>query len=88
MFLGFFDLKLPKRDTFEAINEKSFIRLLTCPSMFLYNQLELTTFANFFVKRAVPLLLRCNLLLFREEFFMLLLSTKRIPFPLHRFSTH
>ena len=24
MFLGFFDLKLPKRDTFEAINEDSF----------------------------------------------------------------
>ena len=55
--------------------------------MFLYNQSELTTFATFFVKRAVPLLLRCNLLLFREELFMLLLSIKPILFLLHRFSS-
>ena len=87
MFLGFFDLKLPKWDTFEAINEESFVRLLTCPSMFLYNQSELTIFAKFFVKRAVSLLLKCSLLLFREELFMLPLSIKCIPFPLHRFSS-
>ena len=55
--------------------------------MFLYNQSELTTFATFFVKRAVPLLLRCNLLLFREELFMLLLSIKPILFLLYRFSS-
>ena len=55
--------------------------------MFLYNQSELTIFANFFVKTAVPLLLKCNLLLVRKELFMLQLSIKRIPFPLHRFSS-
>ena len=64
-----------------------FVRLLTCPSMFPYNQSGSTIFAKFFVKRAVPLLLKCNLLLFREELFTLLLSIKRIPFPLHRFSS-
>ena len=85
IFLGFFDLKLPKWDTSEAINEESFVRLLTCPSMFLYNQSELTIFAKFFVKTAAPLLLKCNLLLVRKELFMLLLSIKHIPFPLHRF---
>ena len=87
IFLGFFDLKLPKWDTFEAINEEPFVRLLTCPSMFLYNQSKLTIFAKYFVRRAVPLLVRCNFLLFREELFMLLLSIKRIPFPLQRFSS-
>ena len=72
IFLGVFNLKLPKWDTFEAIKEESFVRLLTFPSVFL---------------RAIPLLLRCNLLLLREELFMWLLSIKRIPFPLHRFSS-
>ena len=33
-------------------------------------------FAKFFVKRAAPLLLRWNLLVFREELFILLLSIK------------
>ena len=56
------------------------IKSLTCPSMFLYNQSEC------FVKGAAPLLLRCNLLLFREELFTLLLPIKHIPLPLHRFS--
>ena len=87
IFLEFFDLKLPKRDTFEAINEESFVRLLTCSSMFLYNQSELTIFAKCFVKTAGPLLLKCNLILCREEPFMLLLPTKRTPFPFHRFSS-
>ena len=50
IFLGFFDFKLP-------LNKESFVRLLTCPSMLLYNQSELTIFAIFFVKRVVPLLL-------------------------------
>ena len=50
--LGFFNLKLPKWDTFEAINEESFVRLLTCSLIFQYNQLELTIFEIFFVKRA------------------------------------
>ena len=52
--------------------------------MFLHNQSKFTTFANFFLKRGVPLLLRCNLFLFREKTFYI---TKRIPFPLHRFSS-
>ena len=54
IYLGFFNVKLPKWDTFEAINEESFVRLLTYPSMFLYNQSELTVFAKFFLRRAVP----------------------------------
>ena len=37
---------------FEAINEEYFVELLTCPSMFLYNQSEFTFFTKFFVKRA------------------------------------
>ena len=45
--------------------------------------------ANYFFKkkfkRAAPILLRCSLLLFREEFFILLLSIKRKTFPLHSF---
>ena len=48
---------------FEAANEESFARLLTWLSMFLYNQSKLTSFAKNLVKRAVPLLLSCNLLL-------------------------
>ena len=34
------------RDMFEAINEESFVRLLTCPSMFLYDESELATFVR------------------------------------------
>ena len=48
ILLGFFGLNLPKWDTFEAINEEPFLRLLTCSSMLLYNQSELTIFAIFF----------------------------------------
>ena len=71
ILLGFFDLKLStKWETFGAINEEPFVRILTCPSMFLYNQSSLTIFAKCFVKRAVSLLSRCNLLLFREELFI------------------
>ena len=78
-FLGFFDIKLPKWDTFEAIKEEAFVRLLIFSSIFLYNQPELTIFSKCFVKRALALLLTCNLLVFRQELFMLLLSIKRIP---------
>ena len=46
VFLGFFDLKLSKWDTFQAMKEESFVRLLTCQLMFLYNQSKLTTFAK------------------------------------------
>ena len=71
ILLEFFDLKLSNKwDTFGAIHEESFVRILTCPSMFLYNQSSLTIFAKIFVKRAVSLLFRWNLLLFREELFI------------------
>ena len=70
MFFGFFGLKLTKSGTFETTNEEYFVRLITCSSVFLYNQSKLTTFANFFIKRVVHFLLRCNLLLFREQLFL------------------
>ena len=68
IFLGFFDLKSPKWYIFEAINENYFVKVLTCPSMFLYNQSKLTTFAKCFVERAVTLLLRSNCFYLEKNF--------------------
>ena len=67
------------------INEEPLVKLLIYLSMFLYNQSKLTTSAKKKFKRAAPILLRCSLLLFREEFFILLLSIRRKTFPLHSF---
>ena len=53
--------------------------------MFLYNQSKLTNSAKKIYKRAALILSRCSLLLFREEFFILLLSIRRKTFPLHSF---
>ena len=71
MLRAFFDVKLRKVDILENETIELFVRLRTSSLSFSF-----TTFEKFLTNREVPLLFKCNLLLFRQVLSMLLLFIK------------
>ena len=90
IFLRFGGLRLRKWDTFVTDLRHIYKRRTSCKIVNLPINVSIQSIkANYFCKkkfkRAAPILLRCSLLLFREEFFILLLSIRRKTFPLQSF---
>ena len=88
MFLGFFILKSSKSEALLLL--LAWAKLIvssTTLSLKLQNQFSLRASQNFFTNRAVPLLFKCNLLLFKHESSILLSFMNIIHLALHTFSS-